>query len=132
MKLSGIFWLIVVLGLLYFAYTFGWICLIISYVVWCIVGAIIHNNIDHLDIFSYDADLNLDELGQMALEYPYIFTTIHLFILGFFIGLISLVCYTVTHIAEIISTFNQKLDNIDLKPKPKPKKKSFGEYKNNI
>ncbi len=131
MKLSGIFWFIILAGLMYYAYTFGWICFSICYVVWCIIGAIIHNKIEHLDIFTGE-EINFDELGQMALEYPYIFTIIHLFILGFFIGIGALIYYISTHLGEILSTFNNKLDNIDLKPKAKPKKKSFGEYKNNI
>jgi hypothetical protein len=125
MKKSGIFWLIILASVLYFAYTLGWVYLGVTYVVWMILGVIIHNNIDDIDIVNYNDDFQANEIRQLFLEYPYLFTCIHLF----FIGVITGFYHSAKRIGNVLSNFNNAIDNFEVKLPKKEKKKSFSEYR---
>ncbi len=124
MKLSGIFWTIILIGVFYLTLTLGIGWFIGAYLLWTIVGIIIHLNSDYRFFTSgyYNEDIDFEEMWKGFLESPYLFLLPHLFsvgiLAGFFGGLYLLVI-----------NINNKLDSVDLKPKPKPKKQSYGEFK---
>lgn len=126
MKISGIFWTVILLSLFIVAYNFGWITLLVAYVAWHPIGIIIHCSFKSINIMDYNDDFDSDEIRELFLEAPYLYTMIHLFLVGFISGLY----YCIKNLGKLISSFNNKLDNIEIKLPKKEKKKTFGEFKN--
>jgi hypothetical protein len=128
MKKSGVFWLMVLAGILYFAYSLGWFYLVVAYVLWHIIGTITHYSFKSINIMNYNDDFVSDEIKELFLEAPYLFTMVHLLI----IGIISGFYFGVINTGSYIRNFNQKLDNFEVKLPKKEKKKSFSEYSKEI
>ena len=129
MKLSGIFWLIVIVAILYFASTFGWIVLSFTYLLWSFIAIILHNLEDEIDILI-DDNFDMKGIKDLFLNYPYLYTGIHLFIV--FLGISIYFVFGCLH--KIFSLFNSKLDNIKLENIKirKEKKKSYSEFKKDM
>lgn len=128
MKLSGIFWTSILLGIFYFTFTLGLSWFVTTYLLWSLLGTIIHLSSDY-NIFTYRDDIDFDEMWKVFLESTYFYLLPHLLIFGFCIGVFRGLFLLVVNSKKYLSTFNDKLDSVDLKPKPKPKKQSYGEFK---
>ena len=129
MKPLGIFWLIVIGALYYLAYTFGIWFLVGAYAIWYSMGLIIHNNIDDINILTDSDTIDEDDLKELFLGYPYLFTLIHLFFIGFCCGIAYGLIYIIKHAQKYIKKMNNTMDSVsikDIKTKlQKPDSKNF-------
>ncbi len=124
MKKSGIFWLIVLAGIMYFAYSLGWVYLLVAYVLWHPIGVITHYSFKSINMMDYSEEFDGYEIRKLFLEAPYLFIMFHLMI----IGLVSGIYCVIVNLGNFIRNFNSKLDKFEVKLPKKEKKKSFSEY----
>lgn len=115
MKKSGIFWSVLIIGILYYLFNIDILTFLIGYLVFCVIGLIIQNT----------SEFTIFKLKELFLNKSYLFLIPHLFVLGFVIGFWSIVI----NIGKHLSSFNDRIDNIKI---IKEKKKTFNEFKKSV
>ena len=133
MKKSGIFWSVLIIGILYYLFNIDILTFLIGYLVFCVIGLIIQNTSEFTILtktgrYKYiddDEDIDIDKLKELFLNKSYLFLIPHLFVLGFVIGFWS----NAINIGKYLSSFNDRIDNIKIR---KEKKKTFNEFKKSV